>query len=114
MSTTTPRWIDCDYDTAPGQVRFLVEVLNTSDGYTRWHLSDRPCRTNQSHRPELHGWCGETNNCSVYARGLVRVTAVASEGERCRIARLSDEESAAHLESIGYPELSPIQVEVAS
>jgi hypothetical protein len=115
MNTTTPRWVDCDtYEHSDGQVYYLVEVLNTMDGYTRWRLSDRPCRTNQSREPRLHGWCGETNNRSVYARGLVRVTAIASDGDRCRIARLTDREQAAFLGAAGYPELSPISLEVAS
>lgn len=78
---STPTWIDCcNYDTNVGDVRYLVEVLNTSSGRTSFSLNERPLRTNRSLQPRLWGWCGETDNRSRYARGVVRIASVNQGG----------------------------------
>jgi hypothetical protein len=98
-------WIDADhYDTHPGDVRFLVEVFNTSTGGTRWSLQDRPLRTNRSLQPRLTGWCGETNNRSRTAHGLVRVVRV-TPNDRALVTRLRGAALDAALEEVGYPGL---------
>jgi hypothetical protein len=105
-----PTWIDADFDTRTGDVRFAIETLNTSTGKTSWSLSDTPLRTNQSHEPRLHGWCGETNNRSRYARGLVRVTKTTdphNDHPRARVQLIRGEALSEALETLGYPELAP-------
>lgn len=84
---SAPRWADIDLSTelGVGDTAYLVEVFDTTRGTTKWSLRARPCRTNSSHEPRLHGWCGETNNRSVYARGVVRITAFNRDGDRARI-----------------------------
>lgn len=98
-------WIDADhYETAPGMVGFLVEILNTSNGGTRWSLQGRPLHTNQSRRPRLNGWCGETDNRSRYARGMARVVRV-TPNDRALLVRLRGAELRAALQASGWPEL---------
>lgn len=100
-------WIDSD-DVSVGDVRFLVETLNTSNGVTTWSLRDAPLRTNQSHEPRLSGWCGETNNRSHYARGMVIVTKVARKYDafnRACVRAAKAAERADALLSCGYPDL---------
>lgn len=105
---TRPSWIDCDFaSTRVGDIRYLVETLNTSNGRTSWSLYERPCRTNQSHRPVLDGWCGETDNRSRYARGVVRVSTVNANMDRCRITALNGAELTEFLTRDGFPELIP-------
>lgn len=101
----TPTWIDSDCPTI-GTIGYLVETLNTSTGRTTWSLHERPLRTNQTHQPRLHGWCGETDNRSRYARGVVCVTGVNRARDRARIARLTGAGLAAFLECDGHPELA--------
>lgn len=102
------RWIDCEeYSTKIGTTGYLVETFNTSNGRTSFSLHERPLRTNQSHKPRLRGWCGETNNRSQYARGVWRVSRMNATGTRAQIVPLSDSELAAFLEGDGYPELIP-------
>lgn len=99
-----PSWIDSDsYENKIGDLRYLVETLNTSNGRTSWSLYERPLRTNQSHQPRLNGWCGETDNRSRYARGVVRVMALNAAGDRCRIAQVTGDELQAFLERDGFP-----------
>ncbi len=105
----SPRWIDYPpHLDAPkvGDVLFLRETFDTSKGTTSWSATRRPCVTNRSGEPTLHGWCGETNNKSLYARGLVRVVTVAvgMHGDpRLRIARISrGARQAEALEAKGY------------
>ena len=102
-----PTWIDCSngYETI-GDHCYLVEVLDTSSGRTSWSLHERPLRTNQSHEPRLHGWCGETDNRSRFARGVVRVVDTTKSGDRCRIAAVKGDALLAFLEQDGYPELA--------
>ena len=102
-----PRWVDFDLSSelGVGDFAYLVEVVDTTRGTTTWSLSARPCRTNVSHEPRLHGWCGETDNRSVYARGVMRVSAFNRDGDRARIAAASAAETSAFLERDGYPEL---------
>ena len=104
---STPTWIDCDdYSTRVGTTGYLVETLNTNTGRTSWGLRERPLHTNQSNEPRLTGWCGETDNRSRYARGVVRVSAVNERGDRCRIASIQGADLVAFLEKDGYPELA--------
>jgi|HubBroStandDraft_4_1064222.scaffolds.fasta_scaffold415295_2 hypothetical protein len=103
---STPTWIDCcNYDTNVGDVRYLVEVLNTSSGRTSFSLNERPLRTNRSLQPRLWGWCGETDNRSRHARGVVRIASINKAGDRCRIARVTGADLAAFLATDGYPDL---------
>lgn len=99
-------WIDADaYETTVGATGYLVETLNTNTGRTTWALRDRPLRTNQSLQPRLHGWCGETDNRSRYARGMVRVVRVTLR-DRALVTKLDGAELAAALEADGYPDLA--------
>lgn len=99
-------WVDVDsYVIEAGQAWFLVEILNTSDGGTRWLLQDRPLHTNQSRQPRLTGWCGETDNRSRYAHGMVRVVRVLPN-DRARVVRLRGAKLKAALEEAGYPDLT--------
>lgn len=102
-----PTWIDCfaAYETL-GDCSYLVEVIHTSSGRTSWHLHERPLRTNQSREPRLWGWCGETDNRSRFARGVVRVVDVNKGGDRCRIVSVKGDALVAFLELDGYPELA--------
>lgn len=104
----TPRYVDADAEVEVNRPYFLVEADHTGYGgvTTRWQLRDQPLRTNQSHQPRLVGWCGETDNVSRHARGMVRVTSIAGNG-RARIVRLQGAELTAALEQAGYPELDP-------
>jgi hypothetical protein len=97
-------WIDCEEK--HGTLGYLVETLNTNTGRTTFSLYERPCRTNQSLEPRLWGWCGETDNRSRYARGVVRVVKRNRLGDRARVAQVTGVELAAFLESEGYPDLA--------
>ncbi len=103
----TPRYVDANYMLAIGDYAFLVECLNTNNATTRWVLRETPQRTNQSREPRLEDWCGETDNVSRYARGLVKVTGETKNGDRQRIAQVHGAELATALEALGYPELIP-------
>ena len=106
--TTPPTWIDCDdYETKIGTTGYLVETVNNNARATTWAIRERPLHTNQSNQPRLYGWCGETDNKSRFARGVVRVAALNKAGDRCRVSRLVGAELAAWLERDGYPELVP-------
>jgi hypothetical protein len=108
MRTQSPTWISIDYfEHKIGDIAYLVETMNTSNGNTTWSLYERPLHTNQSCAPRLHGWCGETDNRSRTAHGAVKVTALNKLGDRCRITRVDGEELAEFLEKDGYPELIP-------
>ncbi len=99
-------WVDADYDSTVGSKAFLVETTNTSNGVTTWGLQDSPLRTNQSHEPRLSGWCGETNNRSRYARGLVEIVRLSVNGERCLVRQVTGAELREALEQFGHPELA--------
>ena len=95
-------WIDAD--TTVGTIGYLVEILNTSTGHSHFSIYERPLRTNQSLQPRLHGWCGETDNRSRYARGMVRVTRTTAR-DRARVVQIRGADLAAALENDGYPGL---------
>ena len=98
------RWIDGE-DLSLGDVGFLVETC--PQGRADYcGLYSRPCHTNQSHEPRLHGWCGETNNVSRNALGLARVVRVAGNG-RVQVVPVRGDEARAYLCDVaGYPELA--------
>ena len=104
------RWIDNpEYDPNPplqlGDMGFLVSRAPQGQA-TIYNLYDRPAHTNQSHEPTLHGWCGTTNNCSINAHGIGRVTRTTKNG-RAQIETVTDPaEIAAFLDEAGYPELA--------
>ncbi len=104
---TIPIWIDCEYGTKLGYVGYLVETFNSNTGGTSWSLYERPLHTTKSHEPRLEGWCGEENNRSRFARGVVRIVLVNTRGDRALIARVTGEDLVSFLESDGYPELGP-------
>jgi hypothetical protein len=97
-------WInEHDTDLEVSEVGFLV--LTSPQGRTaRYSLWTTPAHTNLSGEPRLTGWCGNTNNTSVDAYGLAKVTKVARNGRR-RIATV--EPTKGLLEELGYPELMP-------
>jgi len=99
------RWIDCELSAMPGLTGYLVETVH--DGKVSWSLRERPLRTNQSNEPRLMGWCGETNNRSRTAHGVVEIVKVNKANDRAMVARLRGERLASFLESDGYPELIP-------
>jgi hypothetical protein len=99
-------WADGDGE-RPGDVRYLVEAFYSSTGNTRRYVMARPLRTNMSGEPKLHGWCGETNNVSRTACGVVRVVATNRDADRLRVERVEGDELAEFLTQDGYPELIP-------
>ena len=102
-----PSWIDCDMgSTHIGDIGYLVEVNNANNGRTTWSLRDRPAHTNESHKPRLSGWCGETDNRSVFARGVVQVTDINARQDRARIRLLNGDELLEFLAKDGYPDLA--------
>jgi hypothetical protein len=103
------RWIDVDSDTATaGTLGYLVHTTDTRNGCTeRWSLRDRPLRTNMSHEPRLHDWCGSDSNVSRTACGVARIVRVNAAGDRAQIVDVTGPDLAAFLERDGYPELLP-------
>ncbi len=101
------QWIDGE-TLSVGDIGFLVETTSYKNGsVTRFGLYDRPCHTNQSHEPQLVGWCGETNNVSRTAVGLAKVVKVAKNG-RAQVVPVTGAEGAAWLrDEAGYPDLVP-------
>lgn len=100
-------WID-ESDCAEGigtvgDVGFLVEH-NPQGRATSYSLSLHPARKNMSREPVLEGWCGETNNVSVQARGLAEIVRIARNGRICLECIATTE---AELDDLGYPELMP-------
>ncbi len=96
-------WTDSEnIETIGSEIGFLV--LHERDGGSnpRWSLRKRPAHTNSSHEPRLHGWCGTTNNVSIRAEGLARISRVAGNG-RVRLQRVAATPEL--LEELGYPEL---------
>lgn len=101
-------WIDTNWDgISVGDLVFVAQSFNTSNGTSRYVYSNRPFSTNQSHQPRLYGWCGETNSRSVTAKGLYRVTRVATKSERVQVVKLTGHELAAGLDRVGHPDLVP-------
>lgn len=90
-----------------GDVVFVYEVFFSNTGKSEMRAAKTPRRTNQSREPKLRGWCGETNNVSVTARGLARVSRVFSGTERMQL-RIFPKGSKAEQEAlseVGYPDL---------
>ena len=100
----TQTWIDADPGVTAGVVGFLVEHHNTRHSVSSLCLEDRPAHGNQSPAPHLHGWCGTFNDVATYARGVVRVDQVLSNG-RALVQELAGDELHAALQALGYPEL---------
>lgn len=101
----TARWIGTENDQFEiGQTGFLVKIHNTMKGWTRFDLRDHPAKTNQSYEPRLHGWCGTTNDVSVFGLGVARVERVAKNG-RAFVRELEGDDLNAALEELGYPDL---------
>lgn len=104
------QWLDAhaclDGCPAVGDVGFLIAVKDTSNGGPeRFSLRDNPARTNRTHEPKLVGWCGETNNRSVEARGMARVARVTSNG-RVLVAPIDGADLQRALDASGYPDLA--------
>ena len=97
-------WIDCIL-TKVGDTGYLVHTTNTSTGRESWAIRERPLRTNTTHVARLWGYCGETDNKSRTACGVVKVIRVNSAGDRCAVVRIVGAELAAWLENDGHPEL---------
>ena len=109
------QWIDTDSVTAdcrplagkevmPG---FLLEI-SPQGRATRHQLRDDPARTNQSREATLVGWCGETDNVSVYACGIWVVVDRSPNHQRAKIAQVTDRhEIEQFLDLVGWPELMP-------
>ncbi|MDD5008565.1 MAG: hypothetical protein PHC68_09255 [Syntrophorhabdaceae bacterium] len=101
-------WIDefASYSNRVGDIGFLTRSNDENHGNAcHYRLSDHASRTNRSHEPRLTGWCGTTNNVSVTACGLARVSRVAKNGRVCLIELTNADEIAAALEELGYPGL---------
>ena len=99
-------FIDIDRVDTFTTVGFLIERCPQGRA-SIWSISDRPAHTNRSREPRLRGWCGETNNVSIYARGLVQL-GIATPNGRVRITRLrkGSEEEREALELLSYPDLA--------
>lgn len=100
------QWMDGDSQHGIGDVGFIVEIHNTNNGGERFRLDDVPPHTNRSNEPTLEGWCGETDNVSIYGRGMGKVVRIARNG-RMLVETLAGTELTAALETLGYPELDP-------
>lgn len=97
-------WIDDAYDHKVGDRGFLVRVTHVTKGWRRYDLCDRPARTNQSHEYRLEGWCGTTNDVSVYAQGAGEIVKIAKNG-RALVRHLDEQELDETLDDFGFPEL---------
>lgn len=104
MTTKTTRWIGPDPTLSVGDIGFLIENANESNGGSQFFLRDTPAHTNRSHEPRLRGWCGTWNNVSTEAHGMVRVERLARNG-RALVIELTGDELTEALEELGYPEL---------
>jgi hypothetical protein len=107
-NSAVPKFIDGDdCEIKEGEIGFLVERSNPIKHSDRWGLSYRPAYTNQSRMPRLDGWCGSTNDVSVYAHGLARAGEANANTGRVRISTVADAtEIEEALETLGYPELA--------
>lgn len=102
------KWIGPSEDLDVGQIGFLIEFSNPVKGSETWVLRDTPAHTNQSHQPQLSGWCGSYNDTSTHAHGMAKVVKVARNG-RAQVVALNGAELTDALEELGYPELDPAQ-----
>ena len=97
-------WIDNSNGYRVGDVGFLLEYTwHAKGGKSQMRLSDRPGQANMSGRIIVDGWCGESNNVSVYAYGVARVSRVCKNG-RAQVVRLWMNEALKAYESLGYIE----------
>lgn len=104
------QWIDAMYGSEMsrvGAVGYLVHALNTSNGRETLSLRERPLRTNNSGKPRLRGWCGETDNISKTAQGIWRVVRMNRAGDRCQVVELTGADLAEFLATDGHPEIMP-------
>ena len=102
-------WINTDSIaiSIEGQPGFLVEIYPQGKAI-RYQLRDEPACQNISGIAKLTGWCGETNNVSVIARGIWKPIKRSPSGLRTFIERITEPEKiAAYLEAVGYPDLIP-------
>ena len=97
-------WVDNSAMLEAGDLGFLNEIC-VQGRADRWVIRTHPGRTNQSLELRLHGWLGETNNISLYARGVGRVVRVTRDGGRVLVERLGGADLAAALDALGYPGL---------
>lgn len=98
-------WIGQSNDTFQlGEVGFLVRLTNSIKGWDYYQLRPRPATANYSFQPRLHGWCGTTNDTSVYADGMAMVSRVLPNG-RAFVIPLEGGALQEALESMGFPEL---------
>jgi len=95
-------WVENDEGLRAGEVAFLREV--TREGRTVLRISAAPCQTNRSREYRLRGFCGETNNVVVYAKGMVRVGRATGTG-RALVRPLAGGELRAALEGGPYESL---------
>lgn len=99
-------WIDFyGFASDIGRHYYLARTLDTSTGRERWSLRERPCRTNRSGDATLGGWCGETNNLSLYALGVCKIVRLNEAGDRAMVAKVTGAHLGAFLERDGYPGL---------
>lgn len=96
------QWIDGNGFDVVGQAGFLTE--HVANGRAWFTLDERPAHTNMSREPRLHGWCGETNNVSLFARGMARVVRVAKNG-RVQVRAISGSELETELDRAGFPDI---------
>jgi hypothetical protein len=87
-----------------GTVGFLARHDYHREGRAAYFLEEKPCHTNMSHDPKLHGWCGTTNDVATHAMGLARVSQVTKNG-RVRPTPLKDSEVPEALRGLGWPSL---------
>lgn len=106
MGRRIPKWIDEQPHTLEGEIYFLARSVAALRGRSRWFLDHSPCRKNFNRQPLLSGWCGTTNDVSLYAHGLARVVKFAKNGRTCIEAVAWDSpDGQAALENAGYPGL---------
>jgi hypothetical protein len=114
VSTGKARWITVEPQAwEVNDVGFLVEAThhNERSPNVRFCLRSIPAYTNQSHQPRLVGSCGETNNVSLYALGLRRITKITGPSKkdvyRARLRLLTADERNVWLRAHGYEALVP-------
>ena len=94
-------WVDCNvFDTDVGDLLFVAEVTNHESGSSCYKAARGPWTTNLSHEKVLEGWCGNTNNVSRQAVGLVKVSRVCNGRALARVLKGLERDVA--LESLGY------------
>jgi len=72
-----------------GEIGFVVEV--DREGVSRTTIQGRPARTNMSHEARLRGYCGETNNVVITAKGCAEILRRSTRDEnRVQVRALPD------------------------